>query len=107
MVPKLTIEQQSQKLLFNKIVYALNGNYKVYKKSSIEYANFALNNYEKVKNIHPPKASISLFSPLLPFYAFRILRTHITDLFRKKTPAEKTLRQLVKAEKMHKLNKLA
>ena len=93
----------TMQILLKKMISTIKGNYKGYRQATIEHANLAVNNFDKMKNVKPPKFSISIFSPLLPFYFLRFLRIHVTDLFRKKTPAEKALKKMIKSSKL-KLN---
>ena len=65
------------------------------------YADYAVKNYEAVKTLPKekvPTISVWGLSPLIPFYAIRYARILITDIFRKKTPAEKQLAKLAKEE---------
>lgn len=103
-IPELKYSDTQKKainLLTQKLVHSLNGNYKGYKQATIDYANLAVKNFDEVKSIKSPKATISIFSPLLPLYAFRITKVIIRDIFRKKTNAEKTLKQLAKNYKLN------
>ena len=100
-VQKLTFEQTAQQVLLKRMVYTLNGNYKGYRQATIEYAELASKNFDKLKNVKPPKATIPFI--VAPFYILRYIRIHLMDLFRKKTPAEKAWKNLVKSSKL-KLN---
>ena len=87
------------RLIYAKLYYLNKGSYKNYKKAKILYAEYASKNYEAVKTLPKekiPQVSIWGFSPLLPFYAIRYARILITDMFRKKTSAEKELMRLTK-----------
>ena len=94
------------KLIYSKLYFLNKGSYKNYKKAKIFYAEYAAKNYEAVKTLPKEKIpSISIWglSPLLPFYLIRYARIQITDLFRKKTPAEKELARLAKEYKAQKV----
>ena len=106
--PKNNFEKEHDnlsKLIYAKLYFLNKGSYKKYKAAKIMYAEYAVKNYEAVKTLPKekiPEVSIWGFSPLLPFYAIRYARILITDLFRKKTPAEKELIRLTKGEKINK-----
>ena len=101
-MPKKGFEEEHKNLsllLYQKLYYLNKGNYKKYKQAQKMYAEYAVKNYEAVKTLPKekiPQITILGFSPLLPFYAIRYARIFITDLFRKKTPAEKELLRLAK-----------
>lgn len=85
-------------------LYWLNkGNYKGYKQAKIDYAVFAVKHYDEIKHLTKkdmPSVHIPLLSPFLPFYAIRYARILIMDMLRTKTPAERKLIELVKAERL-------
>ena len=84
---------------FRQLYWLNKGNYKEYKQAKIDYAEFALNHYDEIKHLTKkdmPSINIHPLSPLLPFYAIRFARIFITDMFRKKTPAEMKLIELKK-----------
>lgn len=93
-------------LLFARLYFIKKGSYKNYRQAKIKYAEYAAENYDAVKTLPKnkvPTMSMHHLSPLMPFYAIRTARILITDMFRKKTPAELKLAQLTKEEKV-KLN---
>ena len=89
------------RLLYARLYFLNKGKYKQYKQAKIMYADYAVKNYEAVKTLPKekvPTISVWGLSPLIPFYAIRYARILITDIFRKKTPAEKQLAKLAKEE---------
>ncbi len=72
--------------------HAINGNCKMYKASSKEYAKLAVDNFEVAKKV--PEIKITGH---LPFQKkLNLLKIMLFDLFRKMSPEEKQLHQLVK-----------
>ena len=90
-------KEQAKLLVAQQLYWMLKGNYKNYKHAKIAYAEFAVKHYDEVKKLSKkdmPSASIHPLSPLMPFYAIRTARILITDMFRKKSPAEIKLKEL-------------
>ena len=99
---KPTTKDIAKVMLANQTYWMLKGNYKQFKQARINYAEFAVKHYDEIKTLRKedmPQASIHLLSPFLPFYAIRFARIFLTDMFRKKTPAEIKLKELALANK--------
>ena len=69
---------------------AILGNYKAYKEARKEYASLAIQDFDTVRQMKAPKAT----APLLSKYGFNMLLVYVRDLFRFKTPDEKTLKKM-------------
>jgi len=98
-----TATDVAKDIVYRQLYWMNKGNYKGYKQAKIDYAEFAVKNYDKIKNLTKkdmPKLQIHPLSPLMPFYAIRFARILITDMFRKKTPAELKLIELAKSRKI-------
>lgn len=93
------LKDMAKLLAAKQLYWMLKGSYKNYKKAKIEYAEFAVKHYDDIKTLTKndmPRATIHPLSPLMPLYAIRTARILITDMFRKKTPAELKLKELFK-----------
>ncbi len=102
-----TLKRQGQMLLNNKVIHLFNGNYKGYKESSIQLAEFATKNFDVMKTLASPKITFHLLNPFNIFYWARMARVLIKDAFRTKTPAEIQYVNMGKAEYLKKQTELA
>ncbi len=105
--PEDILKKQGQAILNNKVIYLFNGNYKGYKESSKQLAEFAVKNFETMKTLSSPKITFHLLNPFNVFYWARMARVLIMDAFRTKTPAEIQYRMLGKAERRKQQAELA
>ena len=103
-VPKInfsnTAKQSMRRLIDlreNMVMSAATGRYKEYKKSSIEYAGIAVNNYDLLKYL--PKPS-SVKVPLFSKSGLRMAKVWFLDMFRVKTPEEKLLKKMGTSAKL-------
>jgi hypothetical protein len=101
------LKKQGQTLLNNKVIHLFNGNYKGYKESSIQLAEFATKNFDVMKTLARPKITFHLLNPFNIFYWARMARVLIKDAFRTKTPAEIQYVNMGKAEYLKKQTELA
>jgi hypothetical protein len=69
---------------------AISGNYKAYKKARKEYASLAIQDFDTVRTMKAPKVTAPLFSKC----GLNMLCVYVRDLFRIKTPDEKTLKKM-------------
>ena len=88
----LTVKQLERvRHLRSSMVYdAISGNYKAYKKARKEYASLAIQDFDTVRTMKAPKVTAPLFSK----YGLNMLWVYVRDLFRFKTPDEKTLKKM-------------
>ena len=88
----LTVKQiERVRHLRSSMVYdAISGNYKAYKKARKEYASLAIQDFDTVRQMKAPKVTAPLFSK----YGLNMLWVYVRDLFRFKTPDEKTLKKM-------------
>ena len=88
----LTVKQiERVRQLRSSMVYdAISGNYKAYKKARKEYASLAIQDFDTVRTMKAPKVTAPLFSK----YGLNMLWVYVRDLFRFKTPDEKTLKKM-------------
>lgn len=93
-----TLKRQGQMLLNNKVIHLFNGDYKGYKESSIQLAEFATKNFGVMKTLDRPKITFHLLNPFNIFYWARMARVLIKDAFRTKTPVEIQYITMGKAE---------
>ena len=91
-----SVRQKLTALYQDKVFSALKGDYKGYKKASVEYAKLAVNNFEEVTKIQKVKVSVPFFSRI----NFNAMKIWFLDHFRKRTPEEKTLYQMGKDYKL-------
>lgn len=97
-IPKISNNYQNLKVLQNNKFWAyVYGDTKGYKKASQEFAKEAIKDFDTAKEVmkQSPKMSAPLFSKL----ALRSLKVWFLEKFRIKTPEEKELIKLAKAEK--------
>ena len=103
-VPKITLNEGAKQtirkltnLRENLAISALTGNYKEFRKNSIEYADIAVDNYNLMSFV--PKFAtkkVSLFSRM----GLNMLKVWFLNLFRIKTPNEKLFRKMGEKAKL-------
>ncbi len=71
------------------------GDYKGFKKASIDYAKLAVKNFELLAETTSPSIKVPLFSKL----GLKMAKVWLLNKFRVKTPEEKALKKLVKEYK--------
>ena len=71
---------------------ALTGDYKTYKETLPKYAALAVNNKPLLEHLPNSKVNVPLFSK----EGLNILKVMLLNIFRKKSPAEKELKQYSK-----------
>ena len=88
----LTVKQiERVRHLRSSMVYdAISGNYTAYKKARKEYSSLAIQDFDTVRQMKAPKVTAPLFSK----YGLNMLWVYVRDLFRFKTPDEKTLKKM-------------
>lgn len=88
--------QRLKDLRYKQIMSAALGDFKSYKIATKEYASEAVKNFELLKEMQGPKLSAPLFSKT----GLRLAKIWFLNIFRKKTPAEKLLKQMAEEEKI-------
>ena len=88
----LTVKQiERVKQLRSSMVFdAVLGNYKAYKTAKKEYASLAVKDFDTVRKLPAPKATVPLFSK----QGLNMMMVAVRDFFRIKTPEEKLLKKM-------------
>lgn len=74
------------------------GDYKGFKKATIEFAKIAVKNFDESLQIKSPQLKVPLFSSV----GLKMAKVWLLNKFRIKTPEEKTLKKLAKEYKLKK-----
>ena len=81
-----SVRQKLTSLYQDKVFSVLTGDYKGFKKASVEYAKLAVDNFDEVTKIPKMNVKVPLFSKI----NLKVAKVWFLDLFRKRTPEEKT-----------------
>lgn len=91
-----SVRQKLTALYQDKVFSALKGDYKGFKKASVEYAKLGIDNFEEVTKIPKINVKVSPFSKI----NLNVAKIWFLDLFRKRTPEEKTFFKMCKDYKL-------
>lgn len=96
-MPKISpITQKLSQLKTNRTISLLQGDYKSYRHNKIAFAKVAINNLQAAKQANGMTVNnIPLFSKT----GLKILKIWFLELFRIKTPEEKTLKKMLNKNK--------
>ncbi len=89
------IVRKLSSLKSDQILSVAMGDYKRFKKASIDYAKLAVKNFELL----PETTSQSIKVPLFSKLGLRMAKVWFLNKFRVKTPEERTLKKLIKEYK--------
>lgn len=94
---KVTPIMQQLSLLKTDVVFSVvKGDFKGYKKASIDYAKLAVNHFDDAVKANSPQIKVPLFSS----YGLKMAKIWFLNKLRIKTPEEKAFKKLAKEYKM-------
>ncbi len=92
------VMRQLSSLKIDQIYSVAKGDYKGFKKASVEYAKLALNNFDDALKVKSPQFKVPLFSSA----GLKMAKIWFLNKLRTKTPEEKALKKMAKEYKLKK-----